>query len=173
MKACAFSRSGERLPGLCAPASPGDDLVDVSLVLDQAAGFCRMNFPVAAWLWKTMLKGRFCARRQRFALQGFLQYPDQWSAGHGQPGIIKFAASEKRQSSPLVILEFLDSGRALTRISWITLWIRFYRTRTGVPKQPADCKIHRAWPRWRNRTGGTVRMAARLFGSSCLAPEKK
>ena len=80
--------SGERLPGLCAPRQPRDDLVDVSLVLDQASRILQDEFSRRGGVAvENDVEGRFlCAATKDLLYRAFTisrsMVSGPWTAGY-------------------------------------------------------------------------------------------
>ncbi len=115
------------------PRQPRDDLVDVSLVLDQATGFLQDEFSRRGVAVENDVERALFVRGDKDLLyRAFYNILINGQQAMDSPGIIKICSKRKKdENGPLVILEFLDSGKGFDPDIMDNLMDPFFTTKDG------------------------------------------
>ena len=115
------------------PRQPRDDLVDVSLVLDQATGFLQDEFSRRGVAVENDVERALFVRGDKDLLyRAFYNTLINGQQAMDSPGIIKICSKRKKdENGPLVILEFLDSGKGFDPDIMDNLMDPFFTTKDG------------------------------------------
>lgn len=115
------------------PRQPRDDLVDVSLVLDQATGFLQDEFSRRGVAVENDIERALFVRGDKDLLyRAFYNILINGQQAMDSPGIIKICSKRKKdENGPLVILEFLDSGKGFDPDIMDNLMDPFFTTKDG------------------------------------------
>lgn len=115
------------------PRQPKDDLVDVSLVLDQAIGFLQGEFSRRDVAVENDVERALFVRGDKDLLyRAFYNILINGQQAMDGPGIIKICSKRKNgEKGPLVILEFLDSGKGFDLDVMDNLLDPFFTTKDG------------------------------------------
>ena len=115
------------------PRQPRDDLVDVSLVLDQAPGFLQDEFSRRGVAVENDVERALFVRGDKDLLyRAFYNILINGQQAMDSPGIIKICSKRKKdENGPLVILEFLDSGKGFDPDIMDNLMDPFFTTKDG------------------------------------------
>ncbi len=115
------------------PRQPRDDLVDVSLVLDQATGFLQDEFSRRGVAVENDVERALFVRGDKDLLyRAFYNILINGQQAMDSPGIIKICSKRKKdENGPLVIMEFLDSGKGFDPDIMDNLMDPFFTTKDG------------------------------------------
>lgn len=115
------------------PRQPRDDLVDVSLALDQATGFLQDEFSRRGVAVENDVERALFVRGDKDLLyRAFYNILINGQQAMDSPGIIKICSKRKKdENGPLVILEFLDSGKGFDPDIMDNLMDPFFTTKDG------------------------------------------